>query len=261
MQSQTSFPIPGDNLMKKYVAIAVACLMASTAPPTTAREPLFEQQDQRYFLPPQPSTPVRDYDIQFVGDFDWPGDQWVTDRIAQRVFPERVLIKNIDAEARKLHVQATRYGMETLASSDMKITPTGPDVPEPECSSVFADVALSKEAKASLERPNVRGGAVCPFATEIYPHRNLLVEGLDRKGKRLFVALSDDARWSVSETITPEGNLKLDHMGRDAPSSTYVQFRAVIDAHLRKLRVWEIGEDGQAKALGDVEWRDVEAIP
>lgn len=247
--------------MIKCAALAVACLFVCAAPHTSAREPLFQKQNDRLFLPPQPTTPVLDYDIHFIGDFEWPGDQWVQDRIAQRVFPEQIVVRSIDAASRTIRVRATRYGMETLASNDMKITLTGSDVPEPQCSTVFADVALSKEASTSLERPSVRGGAVCPFASEIYPHRSLLVEGLGGKGERLFVALSDDARWSINETITPQGDLKLDHMGRDAPSSTYVQFRAVIDARLRKLRVWQIEEDGRAKALGDVAWKNVEIIP
>ncbi|MET0272664.1 MAG: hypothetical protein ABW360_06705 [Phenylobacterium sp.] len=248
--------------MKTWAALALACLAAGAAAPTAAApQPLFERQGPRLFLPPQPTTPLLTYDIRFPQDMEWPGDQWVRDRIAQRVFPERIVVQKIDGATRSLRVQATRYGMETLASRDMVVTRVGPEPPEPTCSSVFADVRLSKDAPVETEGPSVRGGAVCPFATEIQPHRQLLVEGLGQGGKRLFVALSDDPRWSIGESVTPQGTLKLEQMGRAAPASTYVQFRAVIDARLRRLRVWQIDDTGAARAIGEVAWRNVEREP
>ena len=246
--------------MKRCIALVLAGLIVA-AQPAAAAEPLFERQGNRLFLPPQPTTPLLTYDIQFPQDMPWPGDDWVRDRIAQRVFPERILVDKLDGASRAIRVRATRFGMETLASRDMQITRVGPDIPEPACSSVFADVRLSKDAPAEKDGPSVRGGAVCPFAMEIQPHRHLLVEGLGGGGKRLFVALSDDPRWSVGESVTPQGQLNLEHMGRDDARSTYVQFRAVIDARLKTLRVWEIDANGKPRAIGEIAWRNVDTQP
>lgn len=244
-------------------SILVGCTAVAGLPfPATAAEALFRVDAGRIVIAPPPGTPVLPFEIRYPADPPWPGDAPVREQIAERSFPEVVTIRSIDPARRIVRVVTTYRAANALNQRDATVTRVGPDKADPLCSSVFAPFRLSAAAPPETLRPSATSGARCPDAAEVNPERQLIVEGLDRRARRLFAAVSDDPRWSISESIDPSGGLQLVSRGRKPAVSTYVMFRAPIDARLARLRIWQIdvpgGTRAGARAIGDIEWINVE---
>lgn len=137
---------------------------------------------------------------------------------------------------------------------DSQVTARDPGPPGQNCISVWASLSLDGKPLAADDQISIRRGDICPFASEIYPGRQLIVEGLDARKRRLFVTFADDPRWFIHESVGPGGDLKLEGMGRRNDSPIPLKFRVPVTDRLTRLRVWEIDEETKAHRLGEIAW-------
>jgi hypothetical protein len=124
------------------------------------------------------------------------------------------------------------------------------------CLKAFIGFDIGKTGPAK-DDPIVRASDYCPAAEPVDPERELVVEGVDRRGRRLFVALSDDPRWHIYEGADAQGNIRLLRRGRDPDPSTYVDFRAPIDDRLARLLIWQVDEDAKGRIIATIIWTPV----
>ncbi|MGV8930261.1 MAG: hypothetical protein ACOH1E_10940 [Brevundimonas sp.] len=129
------------------------------------------------------------------------------------------------------------------------------------CGRFFAPLRLTETAPAAADGISGSDGADCPFDMTLSSDRELIVEGLDRSGGRLFTTISADPRWSVQESIGQDGELGMESIGRSQVDSTYVTFTAPIDPGLVRLRIWQVDSDNVATPIGEIPWVNVELNP
>lgn len=125
-----------------------------------------------------------------------------------------------------------------------------------QCLKAFVEFDVGKTGPPKGQ-PIVRASDYCPDAEPVDPERKLVVEGVDRRGRRLFVALSDDPRWHIYEGADAQGNIRLLRRGRDPDPSTYVDFRAPIDDRLARLLIWQIDEHAKGTPIATIVWTPV----
>ena len=248
-------------LIRSRGAASLAALALLAAGRVSA-EPLFQVWSERLYLPPPPGTPTSAYELRYPVAAVMPSDAAIASDLQARAFPERLVVDSINGHARTIRFTTTYQGANALHHSGGEVRQLEDDKPDPVCVDVFATVQLTGAPPKAEDEIIARAGAKCPFAEEIQPHRQLIVEGLDAKGQRLFAVVSVDPRWSIHESVAPDGKLSLEKMGREPADSTYVDFRAPIDARLKKLRVWQIDQTTlKPKAIGDIPWTGVSIKP
>lgn len=241
----------------RWLAILLALVVWTPA----QADPLIRVRNGQAFLPPAPGTPVSRYDLSYPADRPWKGDKAVAGDLAARVFPEPLKILRMDGAARTVRIETTRTGRASLDNAGAEIRALDAAKPEPDCVWVVAPLTLGKGRPDPAGEIVTRGGAVCPFAARVYPHRELIVEGLDARGRRLFATVTDDPRWRIIESLDPDGRLKLEAMGRREEAAFSVKFRMPITDRLVRLRVWRLDDKSKASALGDIPWTGVTVTP
>jgi len=236
------------KILRPLCALSMALMGASPA----YSQSMLVVTPGHIILPPPAGTPMTAYEVSFPKSTSWESDSQVARALIDFARPEPLTVNLVDAKNRKISVVTTARGRSNIDTVAMPVTiaPLEPIKPEMECSSVFAETARGGEIIR-------RSGDVCPFGAEINPERHLIVEGLDRTEARLFAALSDDPRWSINESFGPDGKIALLSQGRSAGLPDYVNFRAVVDERLSKLRVWQVDAKGDVKKLTDIPWQNV----
>ncbi len=244
--------------------LGLAAVMA-LASPARAAEALVRTQDGALILPS--GEPLHLFRLSPSPQAPWPAQADVAADLAWRAKPEPLFVESLDTTRREILARTTLRGRDLLRSSGMMVQ--GPDAPADrrDCVDLFVAFLVGVTGPPS-EPVQPRTGAFCPWGEVVDPDRHLVVEGLDRRGRRLYAVLADDPRWAIHETADDHGKISLLKMGREPPGSTprgstppgstppgstYVRFQAP-DAgpRLRRLRIWQFGRDGQGAPIAEV---------
>lgn len=198
--------------------------------------------------------------VRYSESKTWPAEQALINELVDRVFPEPLDVLSIDAPQRTARISTTRDALDRFANFGVTLTPV--DIhdrkPELQCFTVYASPPPRAGSEDVDDGILMRAGAPCPPGIQLYPQRQLVVEGLDERGRRLFATAADDPRWRIVESVSPSGQLGLESMGRTEALPDSVNFRADVTPALRLLRVWQIDHEGRARALVDIPWVNVE---
>jgi|GEM_PF-5330518 len=241
-------------------ALALSLVVLASGP-AWAAEPLFRVEGNRAYIPPPPGTPTRNFDVEYSDAQPWKGGKAAFEDLKWRAFPEPVTLVSVDEKKHAIRITTTEEALSNFGQVPAEFFSLAPKAPALDCEGVFAAVRVSGPPLEADDVPSIKKAGICPFAAEFNSSRQLIVEGLDKRGKRLFVALSDDPRWSINESIGADGKIQLEGMGRKAEPSTYVSFRAPIDERLKALRVWQVDDNGKPFRLGDdVRWENVRVV-
>lgn len=242
----------------RAVVFSLAVLASGQA---WSAEPLFKVEHGRPYIPPPPGTPTRSFDVEYDDTQPWRGGKAAFADLQARAFPERLTLVSVDETKHSIRITTTEQALSSFGLVPAEFFSLAAKAPELDCLTIFADVRVFGPPLEADDVPSTSKAGICPFAQEFNSYRQLIVEGLDGRGRRLFVSLSDDPRWYINETVGADGALQNTGMGRKAEASTYVSFRAPVDDRLKSLRVWQVDDKGKPFRLGDdVSWRNVREV-
>ncbi|MCP5397488.1 MAG: hypothetical protein H6918_12320 [Sphingomonadaceae bacterium] len=207
-----------------------------------------------------PGTPRPTYELRYRDDASWPDDDYVKGDIEARIREEGVEFLSVDSGSRTIRLRTTRPGIRSLKLVPAEVVLVEDAAPELTCNKTYAEIVLKPDDPEAVE-PGVqwtRPSGTCPGARIFSWLRNVLVEGVDAQGGRLFVVVANDGRWYHNETFDDQGRPQFHGSGkRDWPDLS-VTFEAPVDENLVAIRVWELDEALQPKMIGELPWQDVE---
>lgn len=229
--------------------LGVAAAMAF-APTARAADPLVRKAEGQLVLPS--SEPLYLFKLTYPERAVWADQVGVRSELAWRAKPEPLFIDSQDKLRREILVRTTLRGRDLLRDAHLGVE--GPETPAVRRDCVDLFVSFKVGAKAPPTEPiKPRAGAACPWSETVDPERHLVVEGLDRRGRRLYAVLADDPRWAIHETADDKGDLKLLSRGRAPDAETYVRFQAPdVGDRLRRLKIWQFKPDGQGAPIAEV---------
>lgn len=240
-------------MIRNSYGLWAVLFLLSAAPVASA--PLLVQEDGKLFLAAPSDTPVYVFEVTWPPRVSWPlwtdGPQAAED-LRRAVRPEPFTVESLDEGAHRVLVRTSAVGRDVLRLSGYRVA--GPEVSSERkaCTEVFVRFHVGQSA-APLEDANFYPNRQCPSGEEIDPSRKLIVEGLDRRHRRLFVAASDDPRWAIHETVDEAGHLRLLRKGRDESAQTYVSFAAPpFGDRLHVLKIWQFDDDGRGVVVATV---------
>lgn len=216
------------------------------APLAQAAEPLLRTSDGSLVLPS--GEPLYLFRLTYSVRQVWADQPSVLTELAWRAKPEPLFVEGQDKVRREILVRTTLRGRDLLREG---MAVEGPETPAArhDCVDLFVSFKIGATAPPT-ESVTTRAGAPCPWSEVVDPERQLVVEGLDRRGKRLYAVLADDPRWRVHESADEQGHLQLLRRGREAAPSAYVRFQAPdVGGRLRRLKIWQFGSDGRGAPI------------
>jgi hypothetical protein len=232
-------------------ALGLALIAAGGAAAAPLRLPLFGDSG-RMSVPAPAGTPMADYELVYPEE----ARPWIAreamDDLVGRAYPEPVTRLSAEKGARTLRVRTTPFGRSRFRNAGAEITALTAEVEDTNrCTTVWATPAQPGIGAGQIKtRPN----DPCPYAQEFLNDRELVVEGLDRRGRRLFLAKSFDSRWEVRETVDDQGAMRKLFEGRSPGVPIYLQFPAPVDERLNTLRVWQVDDRGVGHKVVDIPW-------
>lgn len=220
------------------------------APVARAGEPLVRKSEGDLILPS--GEPFYLFKVTYPVRAVWADQANVQSELAWRAKPEPLFIEGQDKVRREILVRTTLRGRDLLREAHLTVE--GPDTPADRHDCVDLLVTFKIGAKAPPTEPvKPRAGVFCPWSGIIDPERHLVVEGLDRRGKRLYAVLADDPRWAIYETVDAQGKMQLLRRGREPATSTYVWFQAPdVGERLWRLKIWQFNPKGRGAPIAEV---------
>ncbi|GAW41529.1 hypothetical protein SH203_01937 [Brevundimonas sp. SH203] len=244
--------------MMGFVVGAIAALTVSGGVPVQEPAPLLIWQDQTLFLPPPADTPLYSVKVGWGRMSEW--TPWVngeqaSERIRRIVRPEPFEVEGFDDADQTLNVRTSAYGRSLLQRSLVQVfNPVDEYAWGSEtCDRTFVTFKVGASAPP-VEPVSRNRNWLCPHGEQVDTERNLIVEGLDGQGRRIFVALSDDPRWNIHETGDSSGRIELLRRGRDDAPETHVEFTvAPFGDDLAQLKIWQFEADGESRVIATVD--------
>jgi len=237
---------------RPVVGLALLLLGAASA---HAGSPLLIREADGLFLPPPADTPVYVYEVtwpQGVSWNPWKSGEQAADDLRRTVRPEPFTVESLDEGAHKLLVRTSPDGRDLMRRFGAQVAGPEVDSLRKTCIEVFVSFAVGRSAPP-LEDTDFHPDRQCPAGQEIDPERTLIVEGLDKRRHRLFVAASDDPRWAIHETVDDSGRFQLLRRGRDASEHTYVSFAVPpFGDRLDSLKIWQFDKHGVGAVIATV---------
>ncbi|MCB2088442.1 MAG: hypothetical protein R3E18_03960 [Sphingomonadaceae bacterium] len=207
-----------------------------------------------------PGTPRPTYELRYSDDADWPDDDYLKGDIEARIREEGVEFLSIDREMRTIRLRTTRPGIRSLKLVPAEIVLVEDTGPELSCNKTYAEIVLKPDDPEVVE-PGIRWtrpSGTCPSARMFSWLRNVMVEGVDAQGGRLFVVVAQDERWYHNETFDDQGRPQFHGSGKHDWPDLSVMFEAPVDERLAAIRVWELDEALKAKMIGELPWQNIE---
>lgn len=234
--------------------VGLALLLLGVTP-AHAGSPLLIREADGLFLPPPADTPVYVYEVtwpQGISWNPWKSGEQAADDLRQTVRPEPFTVESLDERAHKLLVRTSPDGRDLMRRFGAQVAGPEVDSLRKACTEVFVSFAVGRSAPP-LEGADFHPDRPCPSGREIDPERTLIIEGLDRRGHRLFVAASDDPRWAIYETVDAAGRFQLLRRGREASEDTYVTFAVPpFGDRLHSLKIWQFDAVGKGAVIARV---------
>ncbi|MFT3996098.1 MAG: hypothetical protein QM667_01730 [Asticcacaulis sp.] len=208
----------------------------------------------RWVTAPLPGTPVYERRIRYLNMNTWPGRSKAAEDVQLGASPEPVEIIAVQDRVTAVVVSTTWQGFKNLEGDGKTISSKVPETPRNDCVNIFLSFDLSSQPAAPKKLSDIRPNRPCPDARVLDTERQLVIEGLDATGLRLFAVIADDPRWHIHEGADAQGNIRLLKRGRDTVASTYVDFDAPLDPTLKSLRIWQVEDDGSGQVIATVLW-------
>lgn len=226
----------------------VLAILLASASPALAGAPLVNLVDGKLLLPP-PETPLHPFTLTYS---DKAARKAVERDLLARVEAEPIQIQAIDPANRTVRLRTTLWGRDLLRQGGLTISGTEADATRRDCVDVFVEFTATMTTR--LREPlDPRAGAVCPDGAILDPERHVVVEGLDRRGRRLYAVKADDSRWSIQETVGADGRLQLLRAGRQVEAPNYVRFQAPdVGGRLHRLQIWQFSDRGRGAVIGRI---------
>lgn len=244
--------------MMGFVVGAIAALTVSGEVPAQEPAPLLIWEDQKLFLPPPADTPL--YSVQVGWGrmsewIPWVNGEQASEEVRIIVRPEPFEVESFDDDNQTLNVRTSGFGRFLLQRSFLHVfNPAdtyGWGSETCDIISVGFKVGASAPPVGKVSKHHNR---LCPHGEQVDTERNLIVEGLDGQGRRIFVALSDDPRWTIYETGDSSGRIELLRRGRDDDPETYVMFTVPpFGDDLAQIKIWQFEVDGESRVIATVD--------
>jgi len=237
---------------------AITLLASASETPEASSPPLVVQEDQKLFLPPPPETPVVSVEVAWGRMSEWTpwvNGQQASEAIRKEVRPEPFMVDSIDETNHAVRIRTSAFGRSILQRSLFKVANPGDEYDwiHEACDEFIVNFKVGETGPA-LGDVGRYSDRLCPHGEEIDPERNLIVEGVNGQGHRIFVALSEDPRWHVYETGDATGAIELLRRGRDEDAETYVSFSvSPFSDDLEKLNIWQFDADGEGRVIAVVQ--------
>jgi hypothetical protein len=225
--------------------LMLSALTSANQPPAPS---LRRSSQGEPIVDPRPDAPQADYRIRFAS-----GPMTIAERL-ERIIPyEPYRILASDEGAGTATVRTTRRGAWILTVNNhhwsaIRVAEVSPAVAQlgRECVEILATLRFSGPAEA--DDNHAYDSAVCPPAEAA---KGLVIEGLDRRGRRLWLATAEDDR-VVRAVMAPDGSGHGPPVRVDRPAiSATLEVPTV--AGLATLR-WYAVEDGALAPIGESRW-------
>lgn len=219
---------------------------------TASAGSLLDSTDGRLVVPPSPGTPLYEYEMSYPQNRLWEDAHAAQLMIGAAARPEPWRIVRLNAGRRTATIRTTPRGRDMLREAGAELTGPQDEARREACSTMFVDFTIGTIGPPD-DKIITWPKQPCDYATEVDPARNLIVEGRDGRGRRLFLAVSDDPRWSIKESADAAGNPRLLHVGRTPARSASVKFTTPnVGDRLQSLAIWEVDEKGDGKRIATI---------
>lgn len=236
--------------------IAAGALALSGAMHLPVVPPLLIRDGDDLLLPPPADTPVYVYLVTWpegAVSNPWAGGERAADALRREVQPEPFMVESIDEARRTLLIRTSADGRDSLRRFGATVAGPEVDALRKSCTELLVEFAIGASGPP-LRKPGVYPNRQCPAGARIDPDRTLIVEGLDTRRHRLFVAASDDPRWAIHESVRDDGTIKLLGKGRDKSRTSYVSFATPpTGERLRTLKVWQFDRMGRGIVIATID--------
>lgn len=193
------------------------------------------------------------YDVRFPSNV-----APIKEQVRLALDPEPFVIVSSDDKRGSARIRTTRRGAFLIGLASAKVRPEITELPK-ECTKalVFLDLDLNDAERAASAQ--TYGSEPCPGAQIATPQQKLVLEGLDEKGRRLWVTVADDPRWTHAEAIGAEGEFETIFAGQLPVPVLHASFVAPIKSNLRRIAWHEVRKDWTSRKLGESEWAPIPA--